>query len=257
MNLLLLAGDVETNPGPDLAHLAKQLQAIAGDLKEIKEERLTAIDKKLELLESLYSKITMCTDQVTHLQKVVSDLELKLDDLENRSRRGNLIVYGIPEKHDEDDVSLEQTVNDTIIKETLQLEPVTIERIHRLGKPDANKTRPVILKLLDTRDKTKILKNCHKLKGTKLAISEDFSARVRSIRKKLWDSAKHNKESGDKVRLVHDKISINQVLYRWDDTVGDKVEIKTERNAPSTQKNQKNQEGTPPMRTRRQQYRPK
>ncbi|XP_077547665.1 uncharacterized protein LOC144159882 [Haemaphysalis longicornis] len=33
VNVLLLAGDVETNPGPDLAYLAKQLQAIAGDLK--------------------------------------------------------------------------------------------------------------------------------------------------------------------------------------------------------------------------------
>lgn len=166
-------------------------------------------------------------------------------------------MYGIPEKHDEDDVSLEQTVNNTIIKKTLELEPVAIERIHRLGKPDANKTRPVILKLLDTRDKIKILKNCQKLKGTKLAISEDFSARVRSIRKKLWDSAKSNKESGDKVWLVYDKISINRVLYRWDDTAGDKVEIKTERNAPSNQKNPKNQEGTPPMRTRRHQPRPK
>lgn len=56
-DLLLLAGDVETNPGPDLKQIAQQLTQIAGDIKEIKEERLTAIESKLEKLAALDEKI--------------------------------------------------------------------------------------------------------------------------------------------------------------------------------------------------------
>ncbi|XP_077550644.1 uncharacterized protein LOC144163819 [Haemaphysalis longicornis] len=94
-DLLLLAGDVETNPGPDLKQIAQQLTQIAGDIKEIKEERLTAIESELEKLAVLDEKILDCTTKVSALEKVVSALELKLDDLENRSRRSNFIVYAI------------------------------------------------------------------------------------------------------------------------------------------------------------------
>lgn len=146
-------------------------------------------------------------------------------------------MYGIPEDEKEDEESLEQVINNTVAKGVLKIEPVSIERIHRLGKPSANKTRPIIFKLLDDRDKTKILKNCHKLKDTDISISEDFSQRVRNIRKKLWDSAKPNKESGQKVHLVYDKISIDRILYRWDDTVNDKVMIGEAKNPSTGKKN--------------------
>lgn len=50
-------------------------------------------------------------------------------------------------------------MNEEITNGILKIEPVSIERIHQLGKPNANKTRPIIFKLLDDRDKTKILKS--------------------------------------------------------------------------------------------------
>lgn len=46
--LLLLEGDVETNPGPVNAAVMKQLQKISGDLKEIIENCLASIDAKLQ-----------------------------------------------------------------------------------------------------------------------------------------------------------------------------------------------------------------
>nr|XP_037284169.1 uncharacterized protein LOC119176932 [Rhipicephalus microplus] len=183
--LLLLAGDVETNPGPKTDELLQKLELIAGDIKEIKEDRLTSIDKKLENLDVLATNISSCVEQVAHLQEVVSALELKVDDLENRSRRCNLIIYGIPENQNEDNSTLEETVTETVFKEKLDIDGVGIERIHSLGKPATNKTRPTILKLLDFRDKTRVFKNCHKLKGTDLSVSEDFSVRVRDIRRNL------------------------------------------------------------------------
>lgn len=86
------------------------------------------------------------------INKVIKSLEEIIDDLENRSRRSNLIVYGVPEMDEETSEALEEAVKEEII--TKILEPVAIERIHRLGSRETNKTRPVIFKLLDARDKS-------------------------------------------------------------------------------------------------------
>ncbi|XP_077560605.1 uncharacterized protein LOC144175397 [Haemaphysalis longicornis] len=249
LDLLLLSGDVETNPGPDLAKIAKQIELIANDIKEIKEGRLASIDAKLENLTVLDSKISTCMDQVSNLQKEITALELKLDDLENRSRRSNLIFYGIEEDKNENNESLEDTINEKILKNILEIEPVAIERIHRLGRAAEGKNRPVILKLLNSRDKAKVFKNCHKLKETDFAISEDFSPRVREIRRKLWNSARANKDAGDKVTLSYDKLYINKETFIWDNEKNDKVPIKDHRNHPPTTKN--SQDDTPTTRTRR------
>lgn len=150
-------------------------------------------------------------------QESVTALERRLDELDNRSRRSNLIVYGYLEDDRENQKDLDVEINEKIIRNVLKLEPVAIERIHRLGKATTNKVRPVILKLLDFRDKNKILKNCSKLKGSPFAIGEDFSPRVREIRRNLWKAAKVKKASGDKVSLVYDKLKINNALFSWDE----------------------------------------
>lgn len=50
-----------------------------------------------------------------------------------------------------------------------------------------------------------------------MSVSEDFSAATRQIRKQLWDSAADLRDSGKKVRLVHDKIRIDNEMFEWDD----------------------------------------
>lgn len=115
-----------------------------------------------------------------------------------------------------------------------------------------NKTRPVIFKLLDSvifklldsRAKTKIFKNCTKLKGSNISVSEDFSLRVRNVRKQLWDSCRSNRENKDKVQLIFDKIKINDEVFVWDEESGDKVPMNRKKvssakngNSPSSQSN--------------------
>lgn len=117
-------------------------------------------------LDCLSSTVFDHTSKVDDLRTTVDQLLLKVDDLENRSRRNNLIIYGIKESRGEQLESLQAEVSNKILNDTLGLPDVSIERIHRLGKPNVSKCQPVIFKLVDGRDKTKILKNCSKLKGT-------------------------------------------------------------------------------------------
>lgn len=61
------------------------------------------------------------------------------------------------------------------------------------------------------------MKNCYKLKNSNVSVGDDFSLRVRNIRKKLWESSKSDRDKGEKVTLVYDKIKINGQVYVWDE----------------------------------------
>lgn len=156
------------------------------------------------------------------MNKLIVVLENKIDQLENQSRRSNLIVYGLAEAENETSETLEHQVNNEIIKNILELkEPIAIERIHRLGRPEEGKIRPVIFKLLDWRDKSLILKNGFKLKDTVLSIGEDFSRRIREVRKNLWQRSKIHRDKGEKVYMAFDKLYIDGQTYVWDNEAGD------------------------------------
>lgn len=80
--------------------------------------------------------------------------------------------------------------------------------------------RPVIIKRIDFRMKTQILSNARKLKGLKIYINEDFSARVRQIRKSLWQHSADARKNAEKVRLRHDTLMVDSVRYSWDEASG-------------------------------------
>lgn len=147
----------------------------------------------------------------------VTAMERKLDELDNGSQWSNLIVYRFPEDDKGNQRDLDVETNEKIIRNVLKLKLVAIELFRRLGKAATNKVRPVILKLLDFRDRNKILQNCSKLKGSSFAIGEDFSPRVRNYRRNLWKAAKIKKTSGDEVSLVYDKLKINNDLFCSDE----------------------------------------
>ncbi|XP_042149349.1 uncharacterized protein LOC115320747, partial [Ixodes scapularis] len=219
--LLMLSGDVESNPGTDMAQLMEKLQIITRDVKDIKQgkavtdsliaetnERLTTIEQRVDSLTKLTATVTAFQDKVLSLERNVDFLMAKIDDLENQSRRNHLIVYGIHETTDEDSIFLENLVKKDVFESILKVQTAGTERIHLLGRKSPNKTRPIILKLLDGRDKTKILTSSRLLKGSAYSILEDFSPRVQQIRKKLWESAKDLRTNGDKVIF-------RQVKTKW------------------------------------------
>ncbi|XP_077528033.1 uncharacterized protein LOC144139611 [Haemaphysalis longicornis] len=242
--LLLLGGDVEENPGPDLETLAKQLSDIAADILEIKNvkaqtnQRLSAIDKKLEKISGFEKQVSDCVKKIASLEDNLQAVTKKLDELENRSRRSNLIIYGVEEKPDESPETLLSVVSKEIFEGILKVNTGDIEKIHRLGKQsteDVNKIKPIILKFSNNQDKTKIFKNCSKLKGSGYSISDDFSRTMRDVRKKLWDRTKENRDKGEKVVLVYDKVSINGKLYGWDNNRGDLFGLSKNENRPLTE----------------------
>ena len=89
-------------------------------------------------------------------------------------------------------------------------EAIVIERAHRTKKRrhSTNENRPqtIVLKLLNYKDKQKILKSAKKLRGTGIFINEDFSRETVEIRKKKWEKVLELRAQGKYAILQYDQI---------------------------------------------------
>ena len=130
----------------------KDLGSFAGRLDQA-EDRISTAEDTITTLESRLNKT----------QQMVSTLTSKCESLESQSRRNNMIVVGLPEK-DTDGKDVEMFLERWIprmIGDEEALPPGSVERGHRLGKPRgaaATTPRPLILKFLNFRDKTRVMK---------------------------------------------------------------------------------------------------
>ena len=106
-----------------------------------------------------------------------SFIEDKLIDLEGRSRQNNLRVEGDKERPNETWEDCKSELN-THFKESLCIEEkVVVERANRVKKAKSKKgntPRTIVCRILNYKDKVKILRNAKKLKGKNIFINEDF-----------------------------------------------------------------------------------
>lgn len=211
------------------AQLLAGQRKLAQDIAEIKlfhlsvNSRFDALESRVAALESFPGTsgdsgapgANLLTD-FKSLTDVVDRLVSRNDDLENRSRRNNLILHGLPEQVSESNEMLMSNVS-MFFSEKLAMDCPQIERCHRLGRIQDGRSRPVIMKLLDFRERLRVLKNCVMLKGSEFRVSEDFSPHVRSIRKKMWEASASFRNNGSSIRFRFDHVFIDNVRYNWDD----------------------------------------
>ncbi|CAN7937376.1 unnamed protein product [Ixodes hexagonus] len=240
--LLICAGDVETNPGPD--KLDQILAAVKESVESNKQYQKETTDKLNEInagTSDINSRVAKLEESINEIAKLKEDIvavnaairevrtevntisrrqresELLSDELNNRMRRNNLIIKGLPENERENWSDSERIVR-AFLSSNLQVNVGEIERAHRLGmrKPDFN--RPIIVKFLNFKCKDEVLKNAHKLRNAACPgvwIEEDFSPKMQLVRKKLRDFAEL-RFGASKFRLYYDKVLINNTFFRYD-----------------------------------------
>ena len=120
------------------------------------------------------------------LRDIIEKLELQLDDNEQRSRNGCLVIHGVPENdsEDTDDLVLD-VINNSLELGNIDLND--IQRSHRLGpkknsrntrsSSTNNRPRPIILRFTSYRERDKVFRNKSKLKGSKVLITENLTRR--------------------------------------------------------------------------------
>lgn len=227
--------------------LAKQ-NVILTELAGIKtsqqtfENKFDKLAKKVEQIEVTVEETKELRNQMTSIKKNVSSVQTeltecqrKLVDLEDRSRRNNLMVFGVSEDAGETADILRSKVLDGIFVEKLGIRTNSVERLHRVGRK-TNRSRPIIVKFFDYNEKNNLLKKRRLLKGTKITLEHDYSWVTLQKRKLLWESSKPNRDNGETAFLIHDKIKIGNDIFEWDDAKG---QVCKEKNRPTNRRNVK------------------
>ena len=190
----------------DIGELKKSLSFVTGETSEIK--KTVAQNTK-----SLENKLNNTADNV-------KEIKLKTVDLEDRSRRCNLVFYNFPEAAPSEFENCEKLILNLLDSlNIMKDEQVWIERAHRLGKRNsgAEKPRPIIVCFSYFKQKQEIVRNGIKFKTVSINFSEDFSRETLEDHKKLFKFGKHAKESfiDENRSIKHFKITYKRLLITY------------------------------------------
>lgn len=126
---------------------------------------IEAVEARLLIkLEEVHRRVTNLETENTYLKK-------QIEFLDRENRKNNIAIFGL--KHPNDTL-----VNETFVCKELnrllgvQLKEADIANVLPLGKREKC---PLRIKLVNYQKKNIIFKNCSKLKGTKLSISNDLT----------------------------------------------------------------------------------
>ena len=254
-NLLLQCGDVELNPGPPKADTMRQTRLgsgttparstdnpqtegkeptladvmavlssmnlkfddMKGDVKILSEGFARLQDEVKELREDcafIRQENKDLKAKNERLEKTITEMDRKVDDLEGRSKRNNLIIHGLVRAEKETGEDCEGILTDLITDRLELADDFQFDRVHRLNaKPNS----PVVARCTFFKDKVKILKAKRKLQGTNVFIGEDFSSRVRDVRRRLVPHLKKARSENKKCMMVFDHLIIDGKRFALND----------------------------------------
>ena len=208
--------------------VSRMKEAITIDCDKVADIVSTRIQPYLKKIEG---ELEEKNKMICMLQKRVTELESKQDDLEQYSRRSTIRINGVEESPQED--VLAKTKD---ILTTLGLPDAAINRAHRVGPKRAKnnnhldtsslRPRPIICQFLRYQDKADVMKRAKILKGTMNAvfINEDltrsrsrllFRCRLLKRSKKILDCWSHDgrlliKDCQNKILPVRDADDLKQ-----------------------------------------------
>lgn len=151
-------------------------------------------------------------------------MQSRIDELEDRSRRNNLIFYGLPDAKEtwqQTEAKLTEVLNETITS----FPAGSFERAHRIGTLSPNKCRPVVAKFLNFKTKEQVFTARKLLKPKNITISEDFSPATRIARKKLTEFAK-SQPGSPPFQISYNKLIVNKKRYTYNAITDSIEEIK-------------------------------
>lgn len=238
-----------TDSSEKLDSVLTKLDAKMDDLLEARveqERKLNSILQKLENLETSQKQTAkdvqelkqgygLLEEQVTEVKidmaekasrVELANLEKRIDDLENRSKRNNVVIWGLKEETEKEYDSLELFLAHHLFENHMGIKDIEVMRAHRTNIKERAATakatpRPIHVYLLRYTDKGKILKAASStLKGKEfhdcqIFISDDVTKSVRKDRAKLRKDYLNEIKQREEVEFAFIPWSVPaQILYK-------------------------------------------
>ncbi|KAK6475300.1 LINE-1 type transposase domain-containing protein 1 [Huso huso] len=190
------------------ADIQIKLTNIQGSLSTLAEQ-VAEVENRVSTNEN---NLQGAADRITQLEKEMSSLKDKTQDLENRSRRSNIRLVGLPEGSEgQDTVGFVAQLIPQLVGQDHFKDPLIIERAHHSSAPkpgNADRPRPIIMKLLNFRDKERILRLAGEkselyYNGKRMFLFPDFSIELQNKRKEFNQVKRKLNEKGVKYALTY------------------------------------------------------
>lgn len=195
--LLLRCGDIESNPGPgmedlikDLGNrLSKQISDVSNEMKSMS-SKMESIQEQFHRQQKDFNSVRETTEK---LESRAETIEERLEKQDIMMRRDNIIVYGLDEGGgDGAKMETEEQLLDSLVTvlnkhdSSRQWSEDDFASVLRLGKPEVSKKRPVVARLIKSRVKRAVISNKHlrqALKTKNMKIDDDLTEQQRQTLK--------------------------------------------------------------------------
>lgn len=234
-----LKKELEQEMKVELSKLEVAFDAKVGILRnlvESKEEKINKLNREIgELQTSLSMTDTSVKEIVDKSKELGSSINFvnknmdfvvkKTYDLEDRSRRQNLLFFNFDEEENETSEDVEKKIINFVNAKNLLGEcedSLYIDRAHRLGKKKPDKTRPIIIRCTYYRHKESIIMNRKNLASGSgnpgISIMEDYCKNTIDIHKELYENCKKAKSVVPNLKRFYINYKYATVIYQLGDT---------------------------------------
>lgn len=185
--------------------------------------KVNAIEQRIPSFQQLSDDVGLLRSSATTFETNIAGLSSRLEDLESRSRRSNLIFYGFEDNESESwDISKETILDACAEYIHITMASSEIERAHRLGRFLPAKKRPIIVKFANYKAKERILSHSAGFKNSNYSVSQDYSGPVRLARKKLVE---HGRSLNTTFKLRFDKLLVGNKCFIYNPGTESVVEV--------------------------------
>lgn len=168
-----------------------------------------------QMRESVEGKIDGVKKEVQKMETRLENQDTRIILMEKEVRKRNIIIYGIEEKMEENWKTLKEIII-AFLKNTMEVETKLeeIDEFYRMGKKVPNKNRPIMLKFITYWKKQEIIRSTGKLKGTKIFLDQDLTAKEVEEKKKLIPTMVHFRKNGHHAVMRGSHLYVNGKLHR-------------------------------------------
>ena len=190
------------------------------EIGEMKQSISFLTNETTEIKKSVTNNTKTLDTKLRNTDNNVKDIKLKTIDLEDRSRRCNLVFYNFPEPAQGRSEDCERLVVSLLASlKILDDEQIWIERAHRLGRKraESDKPRPVIVCFSYFKQKQEVVRNAAKFKTVSINFSEDYSRETLQEHKKLFAFGTHAKQTyeDENKSIKYFKVSYKRLVVTY------------------------------------------
>lgn len=190
---------------------------------QITEGTITELIKSLEFSQA---EINDLKNQVKVLQKADTEKQVEIDSLkstmvdlqqrvnyqEDYSRRNNLRISGIQELSGGETWEQTSVSVSKLFEETLQLPPINLERVHRVGTITPSRPRTIVARFVNFGDREAVMRNARKLKGTGVYINDDLCPASQQVKRDQLPLLKQARQEGKVAYFKYTKLIIKDKM---------------------------------------------